>query len=106
MVGARFKGTNKRGPIRWSTKNTVVAADRGRDFAFETSQSGVRWRYRFEPDGDATIVTESREHTKPYPLVARVFTTLLLGGVEDHAAELREGMAATLARLEQVAAAG
>ncbi|MCB0970644.1 MAG: SRPBCC family protein [Acidimicrobiales bacterium] len=102
-VGARFKGTNKRGFARWSTTNTVVAADRGRDFAFETKQSGMRWRYRFEPDGDATIVTESREHATTYPLVARIFTTLALGGVDDHTVELREGMADTLARLEQVA---
>ena len=102
-VGARFKGTNKRGPVRWSTTNTVVAADRGRDFAFETKQSGMRWRYRFEPDGDATLVTESREHATRYPLVARIFTTLLLGGVDDHTVELREGMADTLARLEQAA---
>lgn len=102
-VGARFKGTNKRGPIRWSTTNTVVASDRGRDFAFETKQSGMRWRYRFEPDGDATVVTESREHAESYPLVARIFTTLALGGVDDHTAELREGMARTLERLEEAA---
>src|SRR3954470_3226665 len=34
-VGARFKGKNKRGIARWSTKSTVVAADRGKEFAFE-----------------------------------------------------------------------
>ena len=105
-VGARFKGTNKRGPIRWSTTNTVVAATPGRDFAFETKQSGMRWRYRFEPDGDATVVHESREHAARYPLVARIFTTLALGGVDDHTAELRQGMADTLERLERVATAG
>ena len=28
-VGARFKGTNRRGIFRWSTKPEIVVADRG-----------------------------------------------------------------------------
>ena len=100
VVGARFKGTNKRGFVRWSTKSRVVAAERGRTFAFEVGESGTRWRYDFEPDGTGTIVTESRSASKPYPFVAKAFTTLLLGGVEGHTRELREGMAATLERLK------
>jgi len=105
-VGARFKGTNKRGLARWSTKNAVVAADPGREFAFETQQSGTRWRYRFEPDGTGTIVTESREAWRDRPLVARVFSALALGGVADHDDELRAGMRATLERLREVAESG
>lgn len=99
-VGARFKGRNKRGPVRWSTVNTVVAADPGRAFAFETKQSATRWRFDLEPDGTGTVVTESREPSGPYPFVARAFTTLLLGGVGDHTDELRDGMRATLERLK------
>jgi hypothetical protein len=102
-VGARFKGTNKRGIVRWSTKPTVIAAERGRTFAFEVGQSGTVWRYRFEPQGNGTLVTESRVASKDYPLVARVFTTLFLGGVEGHTAELRRGMAETLERLKVIA---
>src|SRR5438105_1241674 len=59
-VGARFKGRNKRGIARWSTTNEVVEADPGRAFAFQTQQSGIRWRYELEADGDGTVVTESR----------------------------------------------
>ena len=36
-VGARFKGTNKR-RVWWSTDATVVAAERGRRFAFERNR--------------------------------------------------------------------
>ena len=104
-VGARFKGTNKRGFIRWSTKATVVTADPGREFAFEVGESGVRWGYRFEADGDATVVTETRLLSKPYPFVAKAFTSIFLGGVEGHTAELRAGMAETLERLKAVAEA-
>lgn len=104
-VGARFKGTNRRGIARWSTTNTVVAAEPEREFSFETKQSATRWTYRFEPDGDGTIVTESREAAGPRPFVARTFTKLLLGGLEEHEDELREGMVATLGRLRDVAEA-
>jgi hypothetical protein len=105
-VGARFKGTNKRGFARWSTTNEVVAADPDREFAFETQQSGTRWAFRFEPDGDGTVVTEERAAFKPRPLVAKVFTTLLLGGLDSHEDELRDGMRATLERLRAVAEGG
>lgn len=105
-VGARFKGTNKRGFARWSTTNEVVVAEPGREFAFETQQSGTRWTYRFEPDGDGTLVTEERTAFKPRPAIAKVFTTLLLGGLGSHEDELRDGMRATLERLRVVAEAG
>lgn len=102
-MGARFKGTNKRGVARWSTTNEVVAATPGQEFSFETQQSGTRWTYRLQPDGDGTLVTESRAAFKERPLLARVFSKLLLGGAEEHDDEMRDGMRATLERLKAVA---
>jgi hypothetical protein len=100
--GARFKGTNRRGLIRWSTTNTVEASEHGRTFSFLTKESNTRWTYRLEPDGHGTLVTESREAAGPYPAVARLFTRFLLGGVDDHAEELRDGMRATLERVRTI----
>ena len=102
-VGARFKGRNKRGIARWSTTNEVVEADPGRAFAFQTKQSGMRWRYELEPDADGTVVTESRAEFRERPLVAKLFARFALGGVEEHEDELRAGMLATLERLKAVA---
>lgn len=102
-VGARFLGFNRRGPVRWFTVNRVVVADPGREFAFETRGSATRWVYRFEPDGDGTLVTESRAATGPRPLGARLFAGLLLGGLDEHDEELRDGMRATLERLQGLA---
>jgi uncharacterized protein YndB with AHSA1/START domain len=102
-VGARFKGTNKRGVVRWSTTNTVVAAEPGREFSFDTKQSGTRWTYRLEPDGDGTLVTERRAPWRDRPLSARVAARLFLGGVEEHEEEMRAGLVATLERLKAVA---
>lgn len=104
-VGARFKGSNKRGLVRWSTTNTVVAAEPGVLFSFETGDSGMRWTYRMDADGDGTVVTESREAFRERPPLARFFSKLLLGG-DAHEAELREGMAATLRRLKELAESG
>jgi uncharacterized protein YndB with AHSA1/START domain len=104
-VGARFKGTNKRGVARWSTTNRVVEAEPGRAFSFETKESGTRWTYRMEPDGTGTVVTERRAAFKERPLLAKVFSTLLLGGVAGHDDELRDGMRQTLERLKAVAEA-
>jgi uncharacterized protein YndB with AHSA1/START domain len=105
-VGATFKGSNKRGIARWSTTNTVVAAAPGEEFSFETKDSGTRWTYRMQADGDGTIVTESRAAFKDRPLLAKVFSTLLLGGIEDHDDEMRLGMQQTLERLKAVAEEG
>ena len=102
-VGARFKGSNKRGLARWSTTNEVEEATPGEAFAFKTLQSGYRWIYRFEPDGDGTVVTERREPFRDRPRLAKVFTQLLLGGEDGHTDELRAGMQQTLERLKAIA---
>lgn len=102
-VGARFKGHNRRGWARWSTTNRVVAANRGREFAFETLQSGARWGYRFDPTGDATTVTESHEMFRRRPAIAWVYATLMLGGAKEHDDEVKAGMRTSLERLKAVA---
>ncbi|MDX6740875.1 SRPBCC family protein [Actinocorallia sp. A-T 12471] len=68
-VGMVFDGHNKRGPVRWTTRCTVLAADPGRRFAFRVHAIGRKrpilpgpiatWEYRFEPEGDGTRVTET-----------------------------------------------
>lgn len=102
-VGARFKGSNKRGVARWSTTNTVVAADPGRKFGFRTKDSGTEWTYAFADDGDGTVVTESRAAWTARPFLAKAFSALLLGGIKGHDDEMRDGMRATLERLRAVA---
>jgi dimethylaniline monooxygenase (N-oxide forming) len=101
-VGARFRGYNRRGWVRWVTTSTVVESVPGKVFAFDTGASRTRWTYRFEPQADGTtLVTESRDDTGPRPLPARVVSKLLMG--PDHDAELVEGMHQTLERLRAAA---
>jgi uncharacterized protein YndB with AHSA1/START domain len=98
-VGAKFKGWNKRGLMRWSTVSTVVAADEPAHFAWEVDQSRMRWGYRFEPAGEGTRVTEYREELAVKPLHVRIAYRLRLLG-KDPDAIVRAGMRETLNRLK------
>ena len=65
-VGARFRGhvkRNGRGPTYWTTCH-VLTNEPGREFAFGVGSRDKplnTWRYRLEPAGDGTDVTESFE---------------------------------------------
>jgi uncharacterized protein YndB with AHSA1/START domain len=65
-VGAKFRGhvkRNRKFPIYWTTC-TVLASEPGREFGFGVGPADKPlnvWRYRMEPSGDGTDVTESFE---------------------------------------------
>jgi hypothetical protein len=104
-AGARFKGTNKRGIMRWSTKPEVVAAEPGREFAFVTKSMGpsTKWSYRFDPAADGgTDVTESFELIDDLPGYIR-FCDRYLMGIKDRKADLEDGMQQTLERIKKAA---
>lgn len=104
--GARFRATNRHGRHRWSNEPVVEAAEPGREFSFiRRARLGgtIRWRYRFEPDGDGTLVTESYEVLRPVPRALHLIVRL--SGVRDLAADLRANMASSLERLAAVAEA-
>lgn len=67
VAGATFVGHNRTGPggiVKWSRRGRVLTAERGREFAFITEESGresTEWRYTLEPVGGGTRVTESYE---------------------------------------------
>jgi Polyketide cyclase / dehydrase and lipid transport len=104
-VGATFVGFNKRGWARWATTNAIEEVDPGRSFVFRVRETGVRWGYLIEPDGDGTRLTETRDVGRARTWLIRPFSTLL-GGLDAHADELREGMRVTLERIKAAAEAG
>lgn len=59
--GAWFTGRNELPGRTWETRSMVVAADRGREFAFAVGGAWARWGYTFTPVGGGTQVTESWE---------------------------------------------
>jgi uncharacterized protein YndB with AHSA1/START domain len=105
-VGARFKGTNRRGRTRWATTCEVTASAPGREFTFVTGRPGkpeTVWRYVFEPDGDGgTRVTESFQLVKPLGAVSNLVTRVTTG-VKDRRADLEANIRVSLARLKAIA---
>lgn len=104
-VGARFRAINTTKRATWPNWPVVVAADPGREFAFDRTEplcGTVRWRYRFVPEGTGTRVVESYEVTRPIT-AAGWFVIGTLGGLPDRAGDLRSGMTTTLDRLAVVA---
>lgn len=104
-AGARFKGTNKRGVMRWTTHCEVTRAQRPEVFEWQVKESGMIWGYRFEPDGpdgQATVVTEYRRQTRDTPwYIKAVQRSGLLG--RDREALMVDGMRRTLEQLKAAA---
>ena len=107
-VGARFKGRNRIGWRRWSTKGEVVAAEPGRELAWDVRSvfnlPVARWRYVLQPKAEGgTDVTESMEDQR-----GRLITVLgtLVSGVRDRSSHNTEGMRETLQRIKAEAERG
>ena len=102
-VGARFRGHNRIGPIRWATTCIVTKADRGREFAFTVvnpkGREETEWRYVLTADADGTNVTESYNFLW-CPWAARVAE---LPFPRDK--QLRRGIQQTLAAIKSAAEA-
>lgn len=98
-VGATFDGHNRNGDKEWTSQGTVIAAERGREFAFECSMFDVHyatWGYRIEPTDSGCRVTEWSDDLRPeYALEM----SKEMSGVDDREARNRETMSGTLERL-------
>ena len=105
-VGARFRGSNRKGWRRWSTTCTVAAADEGRRFAFDVSWGRLpiaRWSYEFAAEGDGTRVRETWADRRP-AWMARFDPVFM--GIDDRSRHNRATMETTLERLRSHTAAG
>jgi hypothetical protein len=103
-VGARFTGRNEMPDRTWETHAEVVAADRGREFAFVITETGTRWGYEFSPLDGGTRVTESWDIP---PAAVAVWRERAGGDAEaqfvDRIERTRTEIAATLAAIKAAA---
>ena len=109
-VGDSFTGLN-RVWVDWSGSCTVVAADRGREFAFDVRIAGIpvsRWGFRLEPRaGGETRVTQSWDDRRSGALGVLIRPAgLLVGRGASAAARNAVTMRATLAALQTELAGG
>ena len=102
-VGAWFKGSNRNGNRRWSSKCQVTVAERGAHFAFDVRFAGrttARWSYRITPAGDGCTVTEETYDQRP-AWVRAIYPYAV--GIKDRAERNRVNMQTTLRRLKETA---
>ena len=99
--GARFRGYNKLGLLRWTTTCTVTTAERGREFAFtvvsKRGREETRWRYILEQVDGGTRLTESYEFIW-CPLAARIAEIPF-----PRDKQLRKGIRQTLDKIKELA---
>ncbi|WP_410660218.1 SRPBCC family protein [Amycolatopsis sp. lyj-112] len=104
VVGAKFRGRNRRGLRRWSTLSTITDADEGKRFAFEvTTVAGLpvaRWQYDIEASDGGCVAVESTWDRRPGWLRG---PTSLFTGVWQRDDANRANIAATLSRLKVTA---
>jgi hypothetical protein len=103
-VGAWFTGRNELPERTWETRSEVVAAERGREFAFVVSATGTRWGYTFSPADGGTQLTESWEFP---PAAVDVFESRFGDDAEAQIANrselARTGITITLAAIKAAA---
>ena len=98
--GAVFKGHNRNGSKKWTTKCTVTAAEPGRAFAFDVKSTGLpiaHWRYDISATEGGCTVTEQTWDRRPgwfKPLAG------LATGISDRESANAEHIKLTLARLK------
>jgi uncharacterized protein YndB with AHSA1/START domain len=106
VVGARFRGHNRKGIFRWRTENEVETAEPGREFAWVVRLGNaklIRWRYTMEPRNGVTRLRETFEllRTPVMIEVARnLFWILQNGSRRRRMDHLQKGMEQTLARIK------
>ncbi|MGY1772432.1 SRPBCC family protein [Blastococcus sp. SYSU D00813] len=103
-VGAWFTGRNEVPGRTWETRSQVVAADRGREFAWLVGGRLVRWSFTFEPVEGGTRLTESWEFLPAgRELFAERYGDGAAAQVEDRTRAAHEGIPATLAAVKRIA---
>lgn len=103
-VGQWYLGINRRKAVIWPTRSVVAAVEPGRRLAWDTKSSGARWIWELEEVAGGTQVV----HRRPVPkltALSKAFAPVFLGGGPEHADELEQGMARTVAGLKAAAEA-
>lgn len=100
-VGARFVGTNRHGPLRWSTHCRVTECEPGRRFTFVVAEGRTAWGWVLTPDGDGTRVVAWREGVGTPVLPVRLLQRSGLLGI-DREAMMREGLHRSMAAVREL----
>ncbi len=102
--GAWFTGRNELPQRTWETRSQVVAAERGREFAWVVGGRFVRWVFTMTPVDAGTTLTESWEFL---PDGVAMFEEKFGDGASDQIADRTQqaldGIPKTLAAIKRIA---
>ena len=99
-LGTRTLNINRRGPLVWPTRSTVVRFEPHRDFAFRIKDNNTTWSFALEPTEAGTRVVQRREAPNGTTKISDTLIRRVMGGQESFQGELRTGMQQTLRRLK------
>jgi len=103
-VGAWFTGHNELPNRTWETRSQVVAADRGREFAWIVGGRFVRWGFTLEPDGAATRLTETWEFLPDgLAMFEEKYGDRAAVEIDLRTSQAHEGISRTLAAIKRIA---
>ncbi len=106
QVGAWFTGHNELPERTWETRSQVVAAERGREFAWIVGGAFVRWGFVLEPDERGTRLTETWEFTpEGLAMFADKFGERSAAEIDDRTQQAYAGIPRTLAAIRRIAEA-
>jgi len=104
QVGAWFTGHNELPERTWETRSQVVAADRGREFAWIVGGSYVRWGFTFDPDGAATKLTESWQFLPGgIAMFQEKYGDRAPAEIDERTRQAYDGIPRTLSAIKQIA---
>lgn len=103
-VGAWFTGHNELPNRTWETRSEVVAAERGREFAWVVGGSFVRWGFSLAPAERGTTLTESWEFLPAgIAMFEEKFGDQAHVQITDRTQQALDGIPKTLAAIKRIA---
>lgn len=104
QVGAWFTGRNELPHRTWETRSQVVAAERGREFAWVVGGSFVRWGFTLTPADTGTTLTESWEFLQAgIAMFEEKFGDGASVQITDRTQQALDGIPKTLAAIKRIA---
>ncbi|GAB5080352.1 SRPBCC family protein [Arthrobacter sp. AD-310] len=104
QVGAWFTGRNELPTRTWETRSQVVAAERGREFAWVVGGKFVRWGFTMAPAHAGTLLTESWEFLPDgLAMFGEKFGDDAPAQIADRTQQALHGIPVTLAAIKQIA---
>ena len=104
QVGAWFTGRNELSDRIWETRSEVVAAERGREFAWVVGGSFVRWGFSLAAAESGTLLTESWEFLPGgIAMFEQKFGEQAPAQIIDRTRQALDGIPKTLAAIKRIA---